>query len=208
MQEAEAEKEFEEILKGSDDQKEGLGSLMEIVEEEEEEDMETEEEDSGCVISDQPVGHGDRPLRPTPALPPSSLPGLVVPCCRGQPESPSPEEGNDEETEPNNNKAPPLLPDPSDPSIPASSPRLILSDKEAQKQERTEEGGREDLLTDRSPPREEAAPRVEQGKRHSLKLRERLFQFPLCEKALAFNIPTQNKPKILPLAQYNCCHVL
>ncbi|XP_034094566.1 SNF related kinase b isoform X1 [Gymnodraco acuticeps] len=211
LQEAEAEQEVEEILKGSDDQKEGLGSLMEIVEEEEEEeeeDMEIEEEDSGCVISDQPVGHGDRPLRPTPALPPSSLPGLVVPCCRGQPESPSPEEGNDEETEPNNNKAPPLLPDPSDPSIPASSPRLILNNKEAQKQERTEEGGREDLLTDRSPPREEAAPRVEQGKRHSLKLRERLFQFPLCEKALAFNIPTQNKPKILPLAQYNCCHVL
>ncbi|KAK5867919.1 hypothetical protein PBY51_012374 [Eleginops maclovinus] len=205
---AEAETEATETLNGADDQKEGLGSLMEIVEQEEEEEMEIEEEDSGCVISDQPVSHGDRPLSPTPALPPSSLPGLGVPCCRGQPDSPSPEEGNDEETEPNNNKAPPLLPEHSEPSIPASSPRLILSDKEAQKQERTEEGGREDLLTDRSPPRDEASQRVEQGKRHSLKLRERLFQFPLCEKALAFNIPTQNKPKILPLAQYNCCHVL
>lgn len=51
-------------------------------------------------------------------------------------------------------------------------------------------------------------PRAETAKRHSLKLRERIFQFPLCEKALAFNLPAQNKSKILPMAQYNCCRVL
>lgn len=56
--------------------------------------------------------------------------------------------------------------------------------------------------------RSEAAPKAEPGKRHGVKLRDRLFQFPLCEKALAFNTPTHKKPKILPLAQYNCCRVL
>ncbi|XP_028843361.1 SNF related kinase b [Denticeps clupeoides] len=40
------------------------------------------------------------------------------------------------------------------------------------------------------------------------KLRERLLQFPLCEKALSFNIQPTSKEKLLPFAQYNCCHVL
>ncbi|XP_059191304.1 SNF related kinase b [Centropristis striata] len=222
----EVPEEAEEMLDGADDhqeeQKEELGSFVEIMEEEEEEQeetkMEMEKEDGGCVISDQPVSYGDKPVSPTPEVPPSSLPGLRVPCCQGQPDSTSPGEGQDQETEPNNNnnKPPPLLPDSSLPSIHESSSRLILDEKAAQKtgDEKTEEAGRDDLLTDRCQPhnapgsREEAAPRLEQGKRHSIKLRERLFQFPLCEKALAFNIPTHNKPKILPLAQYNCCHVL
>ncbi|XP_068567721.1 SNF related kinase b [Cebidichthys violaceus] len=217
---AHPEKEAEEMLDGADDpdcreeeQKEELGSLVEIVEEgeEEQEGMEIEKEDSGYVISDQPVSHGDKPLSQTPEVPPSSLPGLGVPCCQGPPDSTSPEEGRGEETEPNNNtnKPPPLLPES------ASSSRLAPNEKESQitgregeRGEKTEEGGRDDPSADRSQPQNEAAPRAEQGKRHSLKLRERLFQFPLCEKALAFNIPTHNKPKILPLAQYNCCHVL
>ncbi|KAG8012940.1 hypothetical protein GBF38_020912 [Nibea albiflora] len=91
-----------------------------------------------------------------------------------------------------------------------------MNKEEAQRDdEKTDEARRDDLSTDRSNPHnapgprdDTAAPKAEQGKRHSIKLRERLFQFPLCEKALAFNIPTHNKPKILPLAQYNCCHVL
>lgn len=235
----EPEKEAEEMLDGADDQEcreeeereEELERSVEMLEEEEEEvevkaqmEMDIEKENSESVISDQPVSHGDNPVSQSPEIPPSSLPGLGVPCCQGQPDPISPEGGEDEETEPNNNtNKPPLLPESNSsvPSIPAPSARLSLNGKEAQKtgqdgkqDERTEKSGRDDLSTDRSQPhnalgaRDEAAPRVEAGKRHSLKLRERLFQFPLCEKALAFNIPTHNKPKILPLAQYNCCHVL
>ncbi|XP_034443449.1 SNF related kinase b isoform X1 [Hippoglossus hippoglossus] len=186
------------------------GSSAETIEEEEEEKadvkMEIERKDSGCVISDQPVSHGDKSVSETPEGPSWSLPGLVVPCCQGQPDSTA--EDGEEEAEPNNNTN--KLP----PSVPASSASLDC--KEASKaaregEEKTEDGARDDLLTDRSQPHNalgEAAPRVEQGKRHSLKLRERLFQFPLCEKALALNMPAHNKPKILPLAQYNCCHVL
>lgn len=229
----EPEREAEEMPDGVNHQgcreeeqkEEELGRSVEIMVKEEEEQVEkaeTEKEDSECVISDQPVSHGDKPVSQTPEVPPSSLPGLRVPCCQG---STSPDEGKDEEAEPNNNTnkpAPPVLPESPVPSIPASSARLILNKKEAQKtgregeqDEKTEElGGRDDLVTDKCQPhnalgtRDDAAQKVEQGKRHSIKLRERLFQFPLCEKALAFNIPTHNKPKILPLAQYNCCHVL
>ncbi|KAM9808098.1 SNF related kinase b [Neosynchiropus ocellatus] len=73
---------------------------------------------------------------------------------------------------------------------------------------------RDDLNSERQRPlagvvgREDVPARIESGKRHSIRLRDRIFQFPLCEKALALNIPAHNKPKILPLAQYNCCHVL
>ncbi|XP_035520927.1 LOW QUALITY PROTEIN: SNF related kinase b [Morone saxatilis] len=226
-EEEEEEREDEEEEEGKEPKEQELGGSLEIMEEEEEQnemvEMEMEKEGSGRVISDQPVSHGDQPVTQRPEVPPSSLPGLVVPCCQGQPDSTSPEEGKDEETEPNNNtnKPPPLLLESSVPAIPVSSATLILNEKEAQKagregeqDEKTDEGGRDDLVTDRSQPhnalgtRDEAALKAEQGKRHSIKLRERLFQFPLCEKALAFNIPTNNKPKILPLAQYNCCHVL
>lgn len=192
----------------------GSTGLVEITEEEEE--QETGNEDSGCVILDQPVSHGDRPLCQTPEAPPSSPPGFGPPCCQLLSESSS------QESEPNNNtqKPPPPLPLSAVPPIPLSSATFILNEKDAPKpgwegdQEQKTEGRREDPATDRSQPqnalgtRDEAAPKAEQGKRHSIKLRERLFQFPLCEKALAFNIPTHNKPKILPLAQYNCCHVL
>lgn len=194
--------------------------------EEEQKEMELEKEDDGvCVISDQPVSRGEKPISQTSEVPPPSLPALTVQCCQGQPDTTSPEEGQEEEAEPNNNtnKPPPLPPESSVPPIHAA--RLTLNQKEAQhtgkegegEEKTTEECEREkdDLTTDRSQPqnalgaRDEAASKVEQGKRHSIKLRERLFQFPLCEKALALNIPAaHNKPKILPLAQYNCCHVL
>ncbi|XP_071362150.1 uncharacterized protein [Trachinotus anak] len=226
---AEPEKEAEEALEEADDQtckeeeeKEELENSVEIMEEEEEaaeDEMEIEGEiekkDSGGVISDQPVSHGDKSVSQTPKVPPLSLPGFGVPCCQGQQDLTTAEEGKDKETEPNNNTNKPP------PSIPVSSAGLSLNtkeepkpEKEGEQEEKTVEDPRHDLVTDRSQPhnalgtRDEAAPRVEQGKRHSIKLRERLFQFPLCEKALAFNIPTHNKPKILPLAQYNCCHVL
>lgn len=45
-------------------------------------------------------------------------------------------------------------------------------------------------------------------KSKNVNLRERLLQFPLCEKALSFNIQPTSKEKLLPFAQYNCCHVL
>uniref|UniRef100_A0A1A8BGK4 SNF-related serine/threonine-protein kinase n=1 Tax=Nothobranchius kadleci TaxID=1051664 RepID=A0A1A8BGK4_NOTKA len=196
-----------------------LPALQQISEEDEEEDemlevdsqrkeelvedtAEMEKEDEGCVISDQPVSRWNEPL--------SQTSGFGVSCCR-----PDFSNGDDE---PNNNTDKPLPLSTSESShsqISASS----ISLKEVQKTQKEEPKKKigasvEDLPTDKSQPRgpqevrDEPAPRAEQGKRHSIKLRERLFQFPLCEKALAFNVPTQNKPKILPLAQYNCCHVL
>lgn len=221
---AESEEDIEERPDEAHDQncreeeerEEDIGSSVKLLEEEEMEDKdEMDEEDSGCVISNQPVSNGDNVVSQA-LVPPVTLPGLRVQCCHGQKETSSQEGGDDEETEPNNNtNKPPLL------SIHLPSARRSLNGKEAQKtgregkqEERTETCVRDDLITDRSRPhnalgtQDEVALRVEPGKRHSIKLRERLFQFPLCEKALAFNIPTHNKPKILPLAQYNCCHVL
>ncbi|KAM9375648.1 SNF related kinase b [Pholidichthys leucotaenia] len=196
-----------------------LGSSMEMIEEEEEAEMEADQQDSGCAISDQPVSHGDRLFCQTPQpLPPSPPPGLGVPCCQGDQGFSEGEDGKEEEEEPNNNtnKHSNTLLRKSDSLLSSVSVfTASLDAKEAQKtarEERAAESGREDHLTERlqtqSAEREESVPRAEQGKRHSMKLRERLFQFSLCEKALAFNIPTHNKPKILPLAQYNCCHVL
>lgn len=169
------------------------------------------EKDDRCVIADQPVSHCDKQVGQTSDLPASVLPGLVLS---------DPEEGKDLEIEPNNNtpKPPPLLPESNVPSSPVSSGRLnkeaLRIGKEGEDGEKAEEAGRDDILTDRSQRQNalgthnETALKAGHGKRNGIKLRERLFQFPLCEKALAFNIPTYNKPKILPLAQYNCCHVL
>lgn len=39
-------------------------------------------------------------------------------------------------------------------------------------------------------------------------LRERLMRFPLCEKALAFQLQPGPKEGLLPLGQFNCCHVV
>ncbi|XP_008300639.1 serine/threonine-protein kinase SRK2H-like [Stegastes partitus] len=197
-----------------------LQQICEEEEEEEEEEEDEEDEDGGdsqeCrdeeaemeeVISDQPVSHGEQPPAQTPELPPSSPPGLGVRCCQGQPDlqQQQQQEGQDEETEPNNNtnKPAPVLPASDSRRSSVSSGSLQKTAADGERDERA--GDRGDVQTERRPSHE-SAPRAE--KRHSVKLRERLFQFPLCEKALAFNIPAHNKPKILPLAQYNCCHVL
>ncbi|KAI7812134.1 SNF related kinase b [Triplophysa rosa] len=50
--------------------------------------------------------------------------------------------------------------------------------------------------------------RADPNKVKNVNLRERILQFPLCEKALSFNIQPTSKEKLLPFAQYNCCHVL
>lgn len=50
--------------------------------------------------------------------------------------------------------------------------------------------------------------RADPNKVKNVNFRERLLQFPLCEKALSFNIQPTSKEKLLPFAQYNCCHVL
>ncbi|XP_026885042.2 SNF related kinase b [Electrophorus electricus] len=53
-----------------------------------------------------------------------------------------------------------------------------------------------------------ATARVNPGKSKNVNLRDRLLHFPICEKALSFNIQPASKEKLLPFAQYNCCHVL
>lgn len=155
-------------------------------------DKEMNMEDKDMVISDQPVSRGDV----NPEVPP-----CPVAVYETQPDSANSQEVSEE---PNNNT--------NKPPSPALSTRLCLnSTKETHKTNK--EGCRKELSTDRPQSdniikNPDSAPRVDPAKHHSIKLRERLFQFPLCEKALAFNIPTQNKSKILPLAQYNCCRVL
>nr|XP_060644128.1 SNF-related serine/threonine-protein kinase-like [Anolis sagrei ordinatus] len=39
-------------------------------------------------------------------------------------------------------------------------------------------------------------------------LKERILQFPLCEKALAFRMRPSPKESLLSLGQFNCCHVI
>lgn len=50
--------------------------------------------------------------------------------------------------------------------------------------------------------------KLDPGKGKSGSLRERLMQFPLCEKALAFKIHPGPKESLLSLGQFNCCHVI
>ncbi|OXB74054.1 UNVERIFIED_CONTAM: hypothetical protein H355_003117 [Colinus virginianus] len=54
----------------------------------------------------------------------------------------------------------------------------------------------------------ESVIKLDPGKGKSGSLRERLMQFPLCEKALAFNIHPGPKDSLLSLGQFNCCHVI
>ncbi|XP_074864866.1 uncharacterized protein LOC142020672 isoform X2 [Carettochelys insculpta] len=46
------------------------------------------------------------------------------------------------------------------------------------------------------------------GRGKSANLKDRLLQFPLCEKALAFRIRPSPKDSLLSLGQFNCCHVI
>uniref|UniRef100_W5M699 SNF-related serine/threonine-protein kinase n=1 Tax=Lepisosteus oculatus TaxID=7918 RepID=W5M699_LEPOC len=50
--------------------------------------------------------------------------------------------------------------------------------------------------------------RVDPTKMKNVNLRDRLLQFPLCEKALSFKIKPTSKESLMPLGQFNCCHVL
>uniref|UniRef100_A0A8B9ELH0 SNF-related serine/threonine-protein kinase n=1 Tax=Anser cygnoides TaxID=8845 RepID=A0A8B9ELH0_ANSCY len=50
--------------------------------------------------------------------------------------------------------------------------------------------------------------KLDPGKGKSGSLRDRILQFPLCEKALAFKIRPSSKESLLSLGQFNCCHVI
>ncbi|MBN3298228.1 SNF related kinase b [Amia ocellicauda] len=50
--------------------------------------------------------------------------------------------------------------------------------------------------------------RVDPAKTKNVNLRDRLLQFPLCEKALSFKIKPTSKESLMPFGQFNCCHVL
>ncbi|XP_078525292.1 serine/threonine-protein kinase MARK2-like [Lissotriton helveticus] len=50
--------------------------------------------------------------------------------------------------------------------------------------------------------------KLDPAKNKSSKLKDRILQFPLCEKALAFRIKPSSKESLLSLGQFNCCHVI
>ncbi|XP_029880864.1 SNF-related serine/threonine-protein kinase-like isoform X4 [Aquila chrysaetos chrysaetos] len=54
----------------------------------------------------------------------------------------------------------------------------------------------------------ESVIKLDPGKSKGGSLRDRLLQFPLCEKALAFKIRPGSKESLLSLGQFNCCHVI
>lgn len=54
----------------------------------------------------------------------------------------------------------------------------------------------------------ENAIKLDPAKGKSGGLRERLMRFPLCEKALAFQLQPGPKEGLLSLGQFNCCHVV
>ncbi|CAL8263401.1 unnamed protein product [Merluccius merluccius] len=181
----------------------------------------SEERGGRSVISDQPVSNGNETVSRAPEELPSSEPRrfMGVQCCQGEPDAMTP----GSEVEPNNNTNTPvhLPPQTAAPlsTLPFSPTEVSLNGhgtqttgKEDEKEEKKADVERDDFLRDKlqahNASGSETAGRTEPGKARSVKLKERLFQFPLCEKALAFNIPTHNKTKVLPLAQYNCCHVL
>ena len=176
------------------------------------------------VILDQPVGNGNEALSCAAEEPPSSEPRrfMGVQCCQGEPDPMTPGSAAvAPEAEPNNNTNTPVHfpPQTSGPlsALPSSPSELSLNGHgtttvggTGEKDERKGDVERDDFLRDQAhnASGSETTGRTEPSKARSIKLKDRLFQFPLCEKALAFNIPTHNKTKVLPLAQYNCCHVL
>ncbi|XP_061208213.1 SNF-related serine/threonine-protein kinase-like isoform X2 [Neopsephotus bourkii] len=54
----------------------------------------------------------------------------------------------------------------------------------------------------------ENAIKLDPGKSKGGSLRDRLLQFPLCEKALAFRLQPGSRETLLSLGQFNCCHVI
>ncbi|EMP26865.1 SNF-related serine/threonine-protein kinase [Chelonia mydas] len=64
------------------------------------------------------------------------------------------------------------------------------------------------VLTAGSEPAADNVIKVDPAKNKSAHLKDRLLQFPLCEKALAFKIRPSSKESLLALGQFNCCHVI
>ncbi|KAL0968245.1 hypothetical protein UPYG_G00264260 [Umbra pygmaea] len=187
---------------------------------------------AGHVTSDEPVSApGDLlPESPPPCL---SLLGGVQ-CCRGRQATPclNMVELEDKELLENNNNTTESKPKVLVSAVgasPHSLPRNHCVDLGPDGVETTRKVGRpglehdgetpEDLQLDRSnnAPQAHTEPReagsdptikLDPGKGKNVNLRDRLLQFPICEKALSFNIQPTSKEKILPFAQYNCCHVL
>ncbi|XP_043937170.1 uncharacterized protein LOC122809609 [Protopterus annectens] len=54
----------------------------------------------------------------------------------------------------------------------------------------------------------ESVIKTDPAKNKNQNLRNRLLQFPLCEKALAFKIKPNSQENLLPFGQFNCCHVI
>ncbi|XP_030059497.1 SNF-related serine/threonine-protein kinase [Microcaecilia unicolor] len=50
--------------------------------------------------------------------------------------------------------------------------------------------------------------KLDPAKNKSGNLKDRILQFPLCEKALAFRIKPSSKENLLSIGQFNCCHVI
>ncbi|XP_077166144.1 serine/threonine-protein kinase MARK1-like [Paroedura picta] len=50
--------------------------------------------------------------------------------------------------------------------------------------------------------------KLDPAKGKTANLKDRILQFPLCEKALAFRMRPASKESLLSLGQFNCCHVI
>nr|XP_020653585.1 SNF-related serine/threonine-protein kinase-like [Pogona vitticeps]XP_020653586.1 SNF-related serine/threonine-protein kinase-like [Pogona vitticeps] len=50
--------------------------------------------------------------------------------------------------------------------------------------------------------------KLDPAKGKNANLKDRILQFPLCEKALAFRMRPTSKESLLSLGQFNCCHVI
>lgn len=157
------------------------------------------------------MGHKNQSLQKLDRFP--APPRLdSVQCCWGQSEL-----SNDTLEDNNNTPSKPRLLDTNVVSAPCVSPRFLPKNhcvdlrpdgvetrKVPGEAERTEE-------TYGKPQQGQRGSRdagTDSNKNKNVNLRERLLQFPLCEKALSFNIQPTSKEKLLPFAQYNCCHVL
>lgn len=170
----------------------------------------TEESQKAGRASDKAEneGHKNQKLERFPA-PPRLDP---VQCCWGQSEH-----SNDTVEDNNNTPSKPGLLDTSVISAPCISPRFLPKNHCV---DLRPDGVETRKVLGEAERKEETYGKSQQGQRGSryagtdsnknknVNLRERLLQFPLCEKALSFNIQPTSKEKLLPFAQYNCCHVL
>lgn len=151
-------------------------------------------------------GHKNEKLDRFPA-PPRLDP---VQCCWGQSEHSS-----DTVEDNNNTPSKPRLLDTSVISAPCISPRFLpknhcvaLRPDGVETRKVLGEAERKEEMYSKSQQGQRGSRDAGTDSNRNKNLRERLLQFPLCEKALSFNIQPTSKEKLLPFAQYNCCHVL